>query len=483
MIDAMKFISGITGKLFGWYFIFVLIFYGTVFILYDNIQQMMKISENIINRNYKLSSASKNMIENLLNMEENEKKYMVLKKEEYLNYFFSAQKEFEKSLAEISEMESKAMEVSPNWKAIKKNYAQYFSQAQDIKNIRSAEKLWIPEYAINKWIEQISLARADNEREIEIANMELNLRGQLAVRSGLIGLGISTLVGLLGGMMLAHSMVRPLRELLNGIRSISEERQSEPIRIRSKDEFGELANAFNEMAFRLKEEQKMRSDFISMLSHEIRTPLTSIRESVNLIAEGIMGAINDRQRKFLEIASLEIGRVCELLNRMMQVSCLESGAFNIKPCPLTPDVFVSGCLDQIKAAAESKGIIIDADISHNLPELMGDAKYLQQVLGNLLGNAIKFSPSGSRISINIEPDGNQLIFTVSDDGPGIPEEEQAFIFNKYYRAKGVRDHQDGMGLGLSITKHIVEAHGGTIWVKSDEGKGSTFGFSLPKAGE
>lgn len=477
----MKFISGITGKLFGWYFIFVLIFYGTVFILYGNIHQMMKISENIINRNYKLSSASKNMIENLLNMEENEKKYLVLKKEEYLNYFFSAQKEFEKSLSEISEMELKAMAVSPNWKAIREDYAPYFLQAQDIKSIRAAEKLWIPESAINEWIGQISLARADNEREIEIANLELNLRGQLAVRSGLIGMGISTLVGLLGGMMLAHSMVRPLRELLNGIRSISEERQSEPIRIRSKDEFGELANAFNEMAFRLKEEQKMRSDFISMLSHEIRTPLTSIRESVNLIAEGIMGTINDRQRKFLEIASLEIGRVCELLNRMMQVSCLESGAFNIRLCPLSPEILVSGCPDQIKAAAESKGIIIETDISHNLPNVMGDAKYLQQVLGNLLGNAIKFSPAGSRVNLKIGMNDNQLVFTVSDNGPGIPTEEQAFIFNKYYRAKGVRDHQDGMGLGLSITKHIVEAHGGIISLKSTVGQGTTFEFTLPVA--
>jgi signal transduction histidine kinase len=269
--------------------------------------------------------------------------------------------------------------------------------------------------------------------------------------------------------------------LLNGIRSISQERQSDPIRIRSEDEFGTLASAFNEMAFRLKEEQRMRSDFISMVSHEIRTPLTSIRESVNLITEGIMGDINSRQRKFLEIASLEIGRVCDFLNRIMQVSSLESGAFNVRPCALTTYSFVSECLENFKASAESKGIVIRADIAHELPDVMGDAKYLQQVFANLLGNAIKFSPSGSEIAVSVQDSGNMLTFAVSDNGPGIPKEEQAFIFNKYYRAKDMRERMDGMGLGLSITKHLIEAHGGTIWVSSDEGKGSTFGFGLPKA--
>ncbi len=173
----------------------------------------------------------------------------------------------------------------------------------------------------------------------------------MAVRGVLAGLGISILVGVLGGRFLARSMIRPLRELLVGIRSISEDQRSEPIHVRSKDEFGELADAFNEMALRLKEEKQMRSDFISMLSHEIRTPLTSIRESVNLIGEGIMGNKNKRQGKFLEIANLEIGRVCDLLNRLMETSRLESCAVKIQPCPLETFSLVSGCLDQLNAVA------------------------------------------------------------------------------------------------------------------------------------
>ena len=176
----------------------------------------------------------------------------------------------------------------------------------------------------------------------------LNQRGQRAVRLGFIGLGFSILVGLLGSIFLTHSMNRPLRELRRGIRAISHEGLSQPIRILSRDEFGELAGAFNEMAALLKEEERMRSDFISMLSHEIRTPLTSIRESVNMISEELMGPINDRQRRFLEIASGEIERITDLLSHLMQVSRLEAGVVKIDLRPLDPSCFhdqlhLSGC--------------------------------------------------------------------------------------------------------------------------------------------
>ncbi|MBF0117674.1 MAG: HAMP domain-containing histidine kinase [Desulfobacterales bacterium] len=472
----MKRISKITVKLFGWYFTFVVIFYGTVFVLYMNVQRMLKISDNVVNKNYKISSASKKMIEHLLSMEENENKYIILKKKEYLDYFITSQKEFEKSINSIINM-------SPTWKNLSKSYLKFSlttKKAEEI-SLNENKEPWLPEETINKWIKQISDAKIENEEEIENANHELNQRGQLAGRSAFIGLVISAVVGLFGIILLSHSMIMPLRALLTGIRSISQDRESEPVRIKSKDEFGELASAFNEMAFRLKEEQRMRSDFISMLSHEIRTPLTSIRESVNLIEEGIMGNINPRQKKFLEIANLEIGRVCDLLNRIMQVSCLESGGNNIVPSVLDPVTFITECVDQVNPTAESKNMKITTSIPDKLPNIIGDSKYLQQVLINLLSNAVKFSPQGSKIivSVDLYNDLKNLIFTVSDNGPGISQEEQPFIFNKYYRAKRVREHMDGVGLGLSISKHIVEAHGGKIWIKSDLGKGCAFSFTLP----
>lgn len=202
-----------------------------------------------------------------------------------------------------------------------------------------------------------------------------------------------------------------------------------------------------------------------------------------MIAEELMGPINERQQRFLEIAGGEIERISDLLSHLMQVSRLEAGALKIELRPLDPSVLTSNCIYRVGPAAEAKGIVIESRIPLRLPLIMGDPDNLQQVLLNLLGNAIKFSPPSSEVIVSVAPassgDGLKLEFSVADGGPGIPEEEQSLVFHKYYRATGVREQVDGVGLGLSISKYIVETHGGTIWVKSKVGEGSTFGFTLP----
>ena len=159
-------------------------------------------------------------------------------------------------------------------------------------------------------------------------------------------------------VFLSISIIRPLRELRNGILSVSRAGPGNPIRVRSKDEFGELAATFNEMTAQLMEEERMRSDFISMLSHEIRTPLTSIRESVNMIIEEVMGPINEQQRKFLTIAGSEIGRISDLLKRLMQTSRLQSGMGKINPQSLDTTSFLLECVQRSNHIAENKRIVI-----------------------------------------------------------------------------------------------------------------------------
>lgn len=484
----MKIKFGIMIKLFIWYFALVTIFLGTIIILFVHIQQIMKISEDIVNKNYRISSSSKKMIDSLLWMEENESKYDLLKKEDYKEYFVSAQREFEGNLFEILRLGSGGAGSSNPWEELYRSYeAEFAGRQAEAAHDETAKTPWIPEAVINDWIQKIRDARSANEQAIETEMRTLNLRGRMAVRWGFVGLGLSVLVGFLGSVFLAHSMNRPLRELRRGIRAISGSGLSEPIRVLSKDEFGELAGAFNDMAVRLREEERMRSDFISMLSHEIRTPLTSIRESVNLITEEVMGPVNERQRHFLQIAGGEIVRISDLLNHLLLVSRLEAGFVKIVPRPLEPSGFVAGSIYRVTPAAEARGIRLDSEIPEELPLVMGDPDNLQQVLLNLLGNAIKFSSAGSRVIVKVEAvpaEGAVWVrFSVTDEGPGIPEEELSMVFHKYYRTTAIRDQVDGVGLGLSISKHIVEAHGGTVWVTSQFGRGSTFGFTLPAASE
>jgi signal transduction histidine kinase len=470
--------SGITARLFIWFFAFVLIFFTAVFVLYRNVHHMMRISETIIERNYRISSASKTILEHLLRMEESAKKHRLIPQAEYREHFISAQREFEKELEEILEIEGAASEP---WGMLRESYRRIAPSPESLRALPLPGELWIPEAEIDAWTQAIFTARLVNEREIEAANRELNRRGLWTVRAGLAGLGVAVFVGVLGAMLLSHSMIRPLGELLRGIRSVSRDSPIRPMVVHSADEFGELAASFNEMAERLTEEQRMRSDFISMLSHEIRTPLTSIRESVNLIGEGIMGPVTERQRRFLDIAGQEIARVSDLLKRILQVSRMESGALEIEWRSISAAAFAAECLDRFKASAAAREISLSAELPPELPEIWGDEGHLRQVFANVLGNAVKFAPPGGVVTLRAVPEIRlkRLRFSVSDDGPGIPKSEQPFIFNKYYRARSARARTDGAGLGLSIARHIVEAHGGGIWVAGDEGRGTSIFFTLP----
>jgi len=473
---------GITGKLFALYIVFFLVFLGTTIVFYVNVTEIVARSEEVVSKNTEIGSRSKQMIENLLSMEEYHQKYVLLKNDEYWRLYQSAREEFEANLNAVLDLKISDAALMEKWQALESTYLQFYDQAEKIASFPE-KKIWIPESFVNKWIQAISAAREKNEANIEAALQEINRQSRSAARHGLIGLLIAVILGGFGSLFLAKSMIRPLKELMQGIRSFSKERMSETIEIRYRDELGELTDAFNDMTRRLKREESMRSDFISMLSHEIRTPLTSIRESVNMILEEVMGTVNERQKKFLKIASSEIGRISELLNHMMQVSRMEVQALEVEPRPVDPYELVSKSIDHLKTTAQAKNITFNLQVPNDAPKVMCTPEHLHQVFLNILGNAIKFTDQGGSVDIHVIPDkkGENLTFAIEDSGPGISEEDQALIFNKYYRAKDVRGHMDGVGLGLSISRQIIAAHGGNIWVKSEIGAGSVFGFTLPVA--
>jgi len=474
---------GITARLLAGYSLVVLICCGTVVVLLREVQQIVVISDSIVEQKYQIASISKQMLENLLSMEENEKKYQLLNDEEYLNYFITASNQFNNSFLEMMALDRESAPIPKAWRQLYADYQKHRPETTDLAQLRQASSLWIPEVVINRWIGRLQRARAANGESVIQANMELNRHGQAAVQKALLGLGISLLVGVSCSIFLGYSMIRPMGELTRGIRSISKGRLNDRIKVRTQDELGQLAHAFNELAKRLKEEEMMRSDFIAMLSHEIRTPLTSIRESVNMIAEEVMGPTNAQQRRFLTIASSEIGRIAELLNHLMQVSRLQSADIKLQPRPICPVKTIHTCIQLMQPMAERGHIELENRLPPKLPKIMGDEKYFQQVVMNLLGNAIKFSPPRKqvRVSAQNEPGHQWIKFAVQDFGPGIPQAEQSLIFNKYYRAREVRKHMDGTGLGLSFSKFIIEAHDGEIWVDSTLGRGSTFLFTIPQA--
>ncbi len=477
----MKLFTSITAKLAIWWLCVIFVFNGTLIVLYFNIRQMMTISTHIVEQQNKISTTSKKMIETLLYMEEMSKKYALLQKESYIEQFDQNKQIYFNDLVTVMALSRGDTEKPSDWDSI---YAQFLPyNVPRAKNITMDELglFWIPEKTLTAWTHAISDLRQENDQRIEASNLELHRRGEWALKSGLIAVAVCALLATLSILFLSRAIIGPIKTLLKGFQTLSSQQPQRLIEYRKEDEFGKLADAFNALARRLQREEEMRSDFIDMLSHEIRTPLTSISESVNLIEEGLMGPVNERQRKFLTIAANEIDRVVDLLNHLLEVSSLEKEGMDLELAPIDPQAFIEGCIAVMAPLAMAKKIDIEALVPPDMPSVPADPEKLRQVMSNLLGNAIKFSPQKAMVKVfaGVYNDQKTFRFSVSDTGPGIKTSETALIFDKYYRGTDMKSHMDGAGLGLHISKHIIEAHDGRLWVESQIGQGSTFSVDLP----
>ncbi len=228
----------------------------------------------------------------------------------------------------------------------------------------------------------------------------------------------------------------------------------------------------------LRELDQMKSQFISSVSHELRTPLHSIVGFTKLMLQGKVAASKD-QREFLVIIDKQSERLGKLIDDLLDVSRLESGRFETRKQRLTIKEPIHDVIEELHSLANEKGIVISEDMPATLPEVEVDRERMMQVMTNLLGNAIKFSSNDGSILVKAEARDSELLVQVSDHGIGIPEEAIPHVFEKFYRVKDSK-YTGGTGLGLYITKQIIEAHGGRIWVESKPNKGSTFYFTIPK---
>ncbi|MCM8796041.1 MAG: ATP-binding protein [Candidatus Omnitrophica bacterium] len=227
--------------------------------------------------------------------------------------------------------------------------------------------------------------------------------------------------------------------------------------------------------------EKIRQDFVANVSHELRTPLTSIKGYAETLLEG---AIEDKDnvKEFINIIYHDSNRLAHLIDDLLDLSKIESGKMKMSFAPLEIKAIAKDCVEVLKKQAKEKSISIYLDLPDNLPKVLADEKRLSQVFLNLLDNAIKYTPEGGSVKISASLKEKFVQIDVSDTGIGIPEEDLPRIFERFYRVDKARSRQlGGTGLCLSIVKHIILAHRGEVWVKSQLGIGSTFSFTLHKA--
>jgi len=231
---------------------------------------------------------------------------------------------------------------------------------------------------------------------------------------------------------------------------------------------------------RLKELEKIRQDFVANVSHELRTPLTTIKGYTETLLDGALKEAVAPQ--FLQVIQKHADRLTKIVEDLLALSKIESKEFYLKVERLPLSELIDDVSDFVKEAAEKKKISISRSIVPSSLEVTGDRSYLEQVFINLLDNAIKYTHEEGEISISaFENEQKEIQVLIQDNGIGIPKEDLSRIFERFYRVdKGRSQELGGTGLGLSIVKHIVQAHGGRVWVESQPGKGSTFYFTLPR---
>ncbi len=223
--------------------------------------------------------------------------------------------------------------------------------------------------------------------------------------------------------------------------------------------------------------QTMRREFVGNISHELRTPLAAIKAIVDTLRDG---AINEKEAAvdFLNRLDFEVDGMTQMVAELIELSRIETGKIKLKLEPVKLNLLVEEVIARLSPQAERKQVSLAAELSPELPDVPADKERIRQVILNIVHNAIKFTPAGGRVVVSTKLDGQSVVTWVSDTGIGISKEDLPHIFERFFKADKSRS-TSGTGLGLAIAKHSVQTHGGSVWVQSEQGKGSTFGFNLP----
>ncbi len=282
----------------------------------------------------------------------------------------------------------------------------------------------------------------------------------------------------------ARSINRSIVMLQKKTREIARGRYAGIPALGGPPEIQALADDFNRMSIKLKQLDEMKIDFINRVSHDLRTPLTAIKEASDMLMEGVYADSPEKQHHLLAITTEECGRLIRSVNRILDLSRMEVKMmeYRFHPCSLMP--LIQHSVLKLAPLARTKEIELELSPVPDLPAVNMDEERIGQVLENLIGNAIKFTPNKGRVRVQAAPMSKKhdgVGVAVTDSGPGIPPEDLEFIFDKFSRVSSDGQTATGSGLGLAIAKHIIEDHGGRIWARSKPGSGSTFVFVLPVA--
>jgi len=279
---------------------------------------------------------------------------------------------------------------------------------------------------------------------------------------------------------LSNKIVGGVDTIVKGLRQFAGGNHSARIKVKSQDELGYIADETNKMIERLEEIEKFRKETINMISHELRIPLAITKEGISLVLDKSAGEINEEQKEILNTVQNNVARMIREVNDLFDIARIETGKESLKESLIDVSSFIKRIITPFEVMTKIKGLELKIQMPDKPINVLVDEDKLMRVFDNLIGNALKFTEKGY-IMVSVNKDVQGVQFSVEDTGRGISKEAIRSIFEKFGKLKGVtQDKMAGLGLGLPMSKQIIEMHNGKIWVESELGKGTKIFFTLPK---
>jgi two-component system sensor histidine kinase GlrK len=439
------------------------------------------LSTDLLDTDSKSIEAEKHLLKSFLSQRRIAEKYLVAPDKELYSHFVEGSSTFTSVLEKIA-----ALVHTPQERAlldqIRELYARY---ATGLSLAFVSKSSW------NQEKNEISEKITTNINELIRFREDMSTRKTVAARDQAVSaartMGWLSLGGILAAVLFAYvharRISRPLKKLVLGLFRVGRGEFHGVLDVRAPKEVRELVQTFNWMATRLAELDRMKADFIAHISHELRTPLTGIQEGTALLLEQIPGPLTVTQQQILGVVRNHSTRLAHLITSILDLSKMEADMLEYVRVQSNLTMLLEQGVEAVQLMAQKKRLHIEVRCTSPLPCLCLDAARMQQVLDNLLSNAVKFTPEGGTIRIvaGVQEAGQRWVeIRVSDTGEGIPAEDVTRVFDKFYQSSSHRqERQQGTGLGLTIARHIVEAHGGQIWAESRVGEGATFVVRLP----
>lgn len=450
------------------------------------LHQINKLTRTTLRINTPILDQKANLVDAILSQLRFKKKYLLIRDHRFFQQYHSAQEDFDKFLSMIS-IAADTDEKRSSLSRMTAHYQQFRTLVdKEIQYVRRQQTYPVRQFeieieqAVDGVLEELGRMEAFARMDIQ-KGMKMLVESTSSAQPWAIGLSIFfILVALILSVFITRSITHPLAQLIHKTEEISKGIYNCRLNITSPPELMELAKAFDAMCVKLNALDQMKSDFFSSVSHELRTPLASIKEGISLLQKNMGVEISPQQRKILTILSEESRRLIDLTNSVLDLSKMEAGmmTYNFQPTHLPP--LIHQAVTELTPLLESKQIHLKMEVENSLPLLKIDRERMLQVLRNLIGNAIKFTPQGGTIALSSRRIDGFIQVSVADTGPGIPEDKLETIFEKFHQGNLLKGTLiKGTGLGLSLVRHIIHAHGGRVWAENRPGQGSLFVFALP----